>query len=105
MDHLKQGIGLRAYKQQDPIQAYQYEGSSMFEEMIRNIKLDTIKYLMHVRSDRAPQRERVMKETGTNQSNSETKGRTVKKETKVGRNEDCPCGSGKKYKSCCGRNS
>lgn len=104
MDHLKQGIGLRAYKQQDPIQAYQYEGSAMFEDMIRNIKLDTIKYLMHARSDRAPQRERVAKETGTN-SPENSKGNTVKKEVKVGRNDDCPCGSGKKYKSCCGKNS
>lgn len=105
MDHLKQGIGLRAYKQQDPIQAYQYEGSTMFEEMIRNIKLDTIKYLMHVRTDKAPQRERVAKETGTNQASSEVKGKTIKNESKVGRNEDCPCGSGKKYKSCCGKNA
>ncbi len=105
MDHLKQGIGLRAYKQQDPIQAYQYEGSAMFEEMIRNIKLDTIKYLMHVRSDKAPQRERVAKEIGTNQSSSDTKGKTIKKEAKIGRNDDCPCSSGKKYKACCGKNS
>ena len=105
MDHLKQGIGLRAYKQQDPIQAYQYEGSAMFEEMIRNIKLDTIKYLMHVRSDKAPQRERVAKEIGTNQSSSDTKGKTIKKEAKIGRNDDCPCNSGKKYKACCGKNS
>ena len=106
MDHLKQGIGLRAYKQQDPIQAYQYEGSAMFEEMIRNIKIDTIKYLMHVRSDKAPQRERVAKETGTNKaSSSDVKGKTIKKEAKIGRNDDCPCGSGKKYKACCGKNS
>lgn len=104
MDHLKQGIGLRAYKQQDPIQAYQYEGSAMFEDMIRNIKLDTIKYLMHARSDKAPQRERVAKETGTN-SPEDSKGKTIKKEVKVGRNDDCPCGSGKKYKSCCGKSS
>lgn len=105
MDHLKQGIGLRAYKQQDPIQAYQYEGSAMFEEMIRNIKIDTIKYLMHVRSDKTPQRERVAKETGTSGSSSDAKGKPVKKEAKIGRNEDCPCGSGKKYKACCGKNS
>lgn len=105
MDHLKQGIGLRAYKQQDPIQAYQYEGSAMFEDMIRNIKLDTIKYLMHVRSDKTPQRERVMKETGTNSSSGGQSTKTVKKESKVGRNYACPCGSGKKYKSCCGKNT
>ncbi len=104
MDHLKQGIGLRAYKQQDPIQAYQYEGSAMFEDMIRNIKLDTIKYLMHVRSDKAPQRERVMREYGTNSSSNNSKEKTIKKEAKIGRNYICPCGSGKKYKSCCGKN-
>lgn len=105
MDHLKQGIGLRAYKQQDPIQAYQYEGSAMFEEMIRNIKLDTIKYLMHVRSDKTIKRERVAKEMGTNSSSQDVKGKTIKKEAKIGRNDDCPCGSGKKYKTCCGKNS
>lgn len=105
MDHLKQGIGLRAYKQQDPIQAYQYEGSAMFEEMIMNIKLDTIKYLMHVRGDKAPQRERVARETGTNETSSDTKAKPIRKEAKVGRNDNCPCGSGKKYKSCCGKNS
>lgn len=105
MDHLKQGIGLRAYKQQDPIQAYQYEGSAMFEEMIMNIKLDTIKYLMHVRGDKAPQRERVARETGTNETSSDVKAKPIRKEAKVGRNDNCPCGSGKKYKSCCGKNS
>lgn len=105
MDHLKQGIGLRAYKQQDPIQAYQYEGSAMFEEMIMNIKLDTIKYLMHVRGDKAPQRERVARETGTNETSSDIKAKPIRKEAKVGRNDNCPCGSGKKYKSCCGKNS
>ena len=55
MDHLKQGMGLRAYKQQDPAQAYQFEGSNMFEEMIYNIKLDTVKYLFHVKIERAPE--------------------------------------------------
>ena len=105
MEHLKQGIGLRAYKQQDPIQAYQYEGSAMFEEMIRSIKVDTIKYLMHVKSDKTPQRKRVANETGTNQSDtSGTKNKPVKSENKVGRNENCSCGSGKKYKVCCGKN-
>ena len=105
MDHLKQGIGLRAYKQQDPIQAYQYEGSAMFEEMIMNIKLDTIKYLMHVRGDKSPQRERVARVTGTNETSSDTKAKPIRKEAKVGRNDNCPCGSGKKYTSCCGKNS
>ncbi len=65
MDHLKQGIGLRAYKQQDPTQAYQMEGSAMFDEMINNIKIDTVRYLFHVKVEaEKPQRERVAKETG-----------------------------------------
>ncbi|MCI6275185.1 MAG: preprotein translocase subunit SecA [Clostridium sp.] len=105
MDHLKQGIGLRAYKQQDPVQAYQFEGSNMFDEMINNIKVDTVKMLMHVQIEKAPERERVVKETATNYSDDGTSGThtPIKKEKKVGRNDPCPCGSGKKYKNCCGR--
>ena len=105
MDHLKQGIGLRAYKQQDPTQAYQFEGSAMFDEMIKNIKIDTVKFLYHVQVEHAPERERIVKETSTNygEGSGETKKTPVKKEPKVGRNDPCPCGSGKKYKNCCGR--
>ena len=106
MDHLKQGIGLRAYKQQDPTQAYQMEGSAMFDEMINNIKIDTVRYLFHVKVEEdKPQRERVAKETGASHGgdSQDVKKKPVKKEPKVGRNDLCPCGSGKKYKSCCGR--
>ncbi|EGT3615296.1 preprotein translocase subunit SecA [Clostridium perfringens] len=106
MDHLKQGIGLRAYKQQDPTQAYQMEGSAMFDEMINNIKIDTVRYLFHVKVEaEKPQRERVAQETGASHGgdSSGVKKKPVKKEPKVGRNDLCPCGSGKKYKSCCGR--
>ena len=102
MDHLKQGIGLRAYKQQDPAQAYQFEGSDMFNEMIYNIKIDTVKYLFHVEAERAPERERVAKETGTNQDGT-LPNQPVVKEKRAGRNDLCSCGSGKKYKNCCGR--
>ncbi len=102
MEHLKQGIGLRAYRQQDPIQAYQFEGSTMFDEMIYSIKVDTFKYLLHVQTQKAPERERVVKETSTNYDDSAKK-EPIKKEKKVGRNDLCPCGSGKKYKNCCGR--
>ncbi|MCM8709754.1 preprotein translocase subunit SecA [Clostridium sp. SYSU_GA19001] len=102
MDHLKQGIGLRAYKQQDPVQAYQFEGSEMFDEMIFNIKVDTVKYLFHVQIERAPEREQVAVETTTNVDESLPK-KPVKNDKKVGRNDPCPCGSGKKYKNCCGR--
>ncbi len=102
MDHLKQGIGLRAYKQQDPAQAYQMEGSEMFVEMIENIKHETVKYLFHVKVEKAPERERVAEITSTNEDNS-LKKEPVKKQAKPNRNDPCPCGSGYKYKNCCGR--
>lgn len=102
MDHLKQGMGLRAYKQQDPVQAYQFEGSEMFNEMIYNIKTDTVRYLFRVKMEKAPEREQVAKETSTNHDDS-LKKEPVKKDRKAGRNDVCPCGSGKKYKNCCGR--
>ena len=102
MEHLKQGIGLRAYKQQDPSQAYQMEGSDMFAEMIENIKTETVKYLYHVQIERAPEREMVAKITSTNHDDS-LKKEPTKKDSKPGRNDDCSCGSGKKYKNCCGR--
>ncbi|MBL4932658.1 preprotein translocase subunit SecA [Clostridium paridis] len=107
MDHLKQGIGLRAYKQQDPTQAYQFEGSNMFDEMIENIKLETVRMLFHVRVEKAPERERVAEVTGASHGGEEeeAKKQPVKKEKKVGRNDLCPCGSGKKYKNCHGRTS
>ena len=107
MDHLKQGIGLRAYKQVDPIQAYQMEGSAMFEEMIEGIKLDTVKFLFHIQMERPVERERVAEETSASHASSgdsaEVKKEPVRNVDKVGRNEVCPCGSGKKYKNCCGR--
>ncbi|OPJ63457.1 preprotein translocase subunit SecA [Clostridium oryzae] len=103
MEHLKQGIGLRAYKQQDPTQAYQFEGSDMFDEMINSIKTDTVKFLYHVEIEKAPERERVVKETATSYDGDTTKKEPIRKEKKVGRNDPCPCGSGKKYKNCCGR--
>jgi preprotein translocase subunit SecA len=102
MDHLKQGIGLRAYKQQDPAQAYQMEGSEMFTEMIENIKHETVKYLFHVKVEKAPERERVTEITSTNEDNS-IKKEPIKKKVKPNRNDPCPCGSGHKYKNCCGR--
>ncbi|MFU7516962.1 preprotein translocase subunit SecA [Clostridium sp. HCS.1] len=105
MDHLKQGIGLRAYKQMDPIQAYQMEGSAMFEEMIEGIKLDTVKFLYHIQIQKPVERERVAEETSASHGGDEgdVKKQPVKNENKVGRNDPCPCGSGKKYKNCCGR--
>jgi preprotein translocase subunit SecA len=106
MEHLKRAIGLRAYRQQEPAQAYQFEGSQMFDEMIYNIKVDTIKYLLHVQIEKAPERERVVRNVSTNQQeDSVVKKKPVRKAKTVGRNDPCPCGSGKKYKNCCGRTS
>ena len=105
MDHLKQGMGLRAYKQQDPIQAYQMEGSAMFEEMIEGIKLETVKFLFHVRVERPVEREKVAQETSATHGSDDKslKKEPTRNENKVGRNDLCQCGSGKKYKNCCGR--
>lgn len=105
MDHLKQGMGLRAYKQQDPIQAYQIEGSAMFEEMIEGIKVETVKFLFHVRVERPVEREKVAEETSASHGSDDKslKKEPVRNDNKVGRNDLCPCGSGKKYKNCCGR--
>ena len=105
MDHLKQGMGLRAYKQQDPIQAYQMEGSAMFEEMIEGIKTETVKFLFHVRVERPIEREQVAKETSAShgQDDNSLKKEPIKNDHKFGRNDLCSCGSGKKYKNCCGR--
>lgn len=103
MEHLKQGIGLRAYKQQDPAQAFQIEGSDMFAEMVEIIKHDTVKYMFHVRVEKAPEkRERVAEITSTNEDSS-VKKEPVRKSAKPNRNDPCPCGSGFKYKNCCGR--
>ena len=103
-DQLKQGIGLRAYRQRDPVQEYQFEASSMFDEMIYNIKEETVKTLFHVRIERAPERERVAEPIEANHGETE-KRKPIVKPKKIGRNDPCPCGSGKKYKYCCGRNA
>jgi preprotein translocase subunit SecA len=103
MDHLKQGIGLRAYRQRDPIYEYQIEGMNMFDEMIYSIKEDTLRFLCRLKPEKEVKRERVAKETSTNYDES-VKKTPIKKQKEVGRNEPCPCGSGKKYKHCCGKN-
>ena len=105
MDDLKQGIGLRAYGQHDPVIAYKEEGFAMFEAMITAIREETIRrmFLVQLRSNQEVKREKVAKETGTAAATKTT----VKKQpvrtaaTKVGPNDPCPCGSGKKYKKCC----
>ncbi len=107
MDQLRQGIGLRAIGNEDPVRAYQVEGFDMFEEMTAEIQEDTVKMLMRVRPQEKIQRKEVAKITGTSGGDSGGTGKIqpiVKKEKKVGRNDPCPCGSGKKYKKCCGQN-
>ncbi len=105
MDQLRQGIGLRALGNEDPVRAYQVEGFDMFEELIENIKSDTVKMLFRAMPQQKMQRQMVAKITGTNSGEeSEIKKKPVKKDKKVGRNDLCPCGSGKKYKKCCGIN-
>ncbi|MGI6704593.1 MAG: preprotein translocase subunit SecA [Clostridia bacterium] len=101
MDQLRQGIGLRAYGQEDPVRAYQIEGYEMFQEMINSIKEDTVRYLFQVQIEQMPVRERVAQPVEA--SHRESAKKPVKKEGKVGRNDPCPCGSGKKYKKCCGK--
>ena len=106
MDELKRGIGLRAYGQHDPVVAYRAEGFDMFDEMTRSIREDTVKLLLTVRvaSEDDVKREQAAKVTSeSGASDGSEKGRTVRKGKKIGRNDPCPCGSGKKYKKCCGR--
>ena len=104
MDQLKQGIGLRAYRQRDPVSEYQIEGMNMFDEMIYTIKEDTVKTLYRVKPEKKVQRERVAEAVSTNMDDSVKRQPIVRKGKKIGRNDPCPCGSGKKYKNCCGKN-
>ena len=115
MDELKDGIGLRAYGQQDPVVKYRIEGMDMFEEMVLDIKHDVVKILMNLRKQEEVKREEAAKITGAalQAINSLDNGEQIKSEVnrtivndgpKVGRNDPCPCGSGKKYKNCCGKN-
>ena len=101
MSDLKQGIHLRSYAQHDPVVEYRIEGFDMFDQMIEAIREDTVKMLMVVRVKAAPQREQVAVPIETSGDGSVSA--TVEKKKKVGRNDPCPCGSGKKYKHCCGR--
>jgi preprotein translocase subunit SecA len=106
MDDLKQGIGLRAVGQQDPVAAYKMEGFAMFEELIANIQEETIKALFHasIRTDTEHKSVAVIKNTSHEDSGEKQSGKTFKTDKKIGRNDPCPCGSGKKYKKCHGAN-
>ena len=110
MDELKDGIGLRAYGQKDPVVQYRIEGSDMFDAMIGDIRADVVKILLNVHKSGEMRRKETVKITEASQENlNNLDNDTVKKDTvknegpKVGRNDPCPCGSGKKYKQCCGK--
>lgn len=103
MDQLRQGIGLQAYGQRDPLVEYKLSGYEMFDSMTDSIREDTVKLLFHVRVEQKVEREQVAKVTGTNKDDSVQKGPVKRENAKVYPNDPCPCGSGKKYKQCCGR--
>ena len=103
MDQLRQGIGLQAYAQKNPLIEYKMYGYEMFGEMTNSITVDTVRLLFHVKVEQKVQREEVAKVTGTNKDNSTTKAPKTRAEKKIYPNDPCPCGSGKKYKQCCGR--
>ena len=102
MDNLRQGIGLRSLGQRDPVVEYKFAGYDMFNDMTAAIREETVKVLFRIKVEQKIEREEVNKVTGTNKDDTVAKG-PIKKAKKIGRNDLCPCGSGKKYKNCCGR--
>ena len=104
MEQLRQGIGLQAYGQRDPLVEYKMSGYEMFDNMTESIKEDTVRVLCHIRIEQKVEREQVAKVTGTNKDDSGPKKPVKREKMKVYPNDPCPCGSGKKYKNCCGRN-
>ena len=103
MDQLRQGIGLQAYGQKDPLVEYKNIGYDMFDAMTSAIQEDTVKLLLHVKVEQKVEREQVAKVTGTNKDNTGVKTPKKREHDKIYPNDPCPCGSGKKYKQCCGR--
>ena len=103
MDQLRQGIGLQAYAQKDPVVEYKMSGFDMFEAMTANIQEETVKLLLHIKVEQKVEREQVAKVTGTNKDDTSVKTPVKRASQKVYPNDPCPCGSGKKYKQCCGR--
>lgn len=103
MDQLRQGVGLAVYGQRDPLIEYKMSGYEMFDEMTQNIKEETVRILYHIHVEQKVEREQVAKVTGTNKDDTVARGPKMRAEAKVYPNDPCPCGSGKKYKQCCGR--
>lgn len=104
MDQLRQGIGLRAYGHEDPVRAYANEGYDMFEEMNAAIQEDVVRWLFALTPETDTTRKRVAREVSNADKDRATEQKTVVKGKRIGRNDPCPCGSGKKYKKCCGKN-
>ena len=103
MEQLRQGIGLQAYGQRDPLVEYKMSGYNMFDEMTQNIKEETVRLLFHIKVEQKVEREQVAKVTGTNKDDSVAKAPAKRSNAKIYPNDPCPCGSGRKYKQCCGR--
>ena len=103
MDQLREGIGLQAYGQRDPKVEYKMAAYDMFNEMLESIQQDTVRLLFHVRVEQKVEREQVAKVTGTNKDESGPRKPVQRAERKIYPNDPCPCGSGKKYKQCCGK--
>ena len=105
MEQLRQGVGLQAYGQRDPLVEYKMSGYEMFDEMTQNIREETVRLLFHIKIEQKVEREQQAKITGTNKDDSLPKGPVKRENAKVYPNDPCPCGSGKKYKKCCGKNA
>ena len=103
MEQLRQGVGLQAYGQRDPLVEYKMSGYEMFDEMTQNIREETVRLLFHIKIEQKVEREQQAKITGTNKDDTLPKGPVKRENAKVYPNDPCPCGSGKKYKNCCGR--
>ena len=103
MDQLRQGIGLQAYGQRDPLVEYKMSAYEMFDAMSAGIQEDTVRLLFHVKVEQKVEREEVAKVTGTNKDESGPRAPKKRAADKIYPNDPCPCGSGKKYKQCCGR--
>ena len=103
MEQLRQGVGLQAYGQRDPLVEYKMSGYEMFDEMTQNIREETVRLLFHIKIEQKVEREQQAQITGTNKDDSLQKGPVKRENAKVYPNDPCPCGSCKKYKNCCGR--
>ena len=103
MSHLREGIHLRGYAQEDPLRAYTMEGFDLFDEMLQKIDRDVSTFLLKAEITQNIQRKEVSKDKITNDAGKESTKKQPKRVKKIGRNDSCPCGSGKKYKNCCGK--